>query len=25
VYFLSCDLSNYLTGMVLNVSGGLKT
>lgn len=25
VYFLSCDLSNYFTGMCLNVSGGLKT
>ena len=25
LYFLSCDLSNYVTGMVINVSGGLKT
>ena len=25
VYFLSSDLSNYITGMCLNVSGGLRT
>jgi 3-oxoacyl-[acyl-carrier protein] reductase len=25
VYFLSCDMSNYITGECINVSGGLKT
>ena len=25
VHFLSCDLSNYVTGMCINVSGGLRT